>query len=179
LPPADEELMTLFTAKGDESAFRGLAGRHTARMYRIACAMLGSSRDAEDAVQECFMRIVRMRHSYKRDTAFAPWAYTILRHYCIDEIRRRQGRRLEQLDPETLAAPEKTGLGAEENETLQAVHEALRKLDEIGRIAVSLRIYGELSFAEIAETCRTTEDAAKKRFYRALEELKSSLSLFA
>jgi RNA polymerase sigma-70 factor, ECF subfamily len=174
----DEELMALFTRGCDETAFKTLVSRHTTRMYRIACAMLRSTRDAEDAVQECFMRIVRMRNAFKQGTHFAPWAYTILRNFCIDGIRKRQGRYFETLEPETLPSPDHAGLPAEEAEKNEAIRKALNAFPDIEQSAVMLRIYGELDFNNIAESCNISPDAAKKRFYRALEELKKSLSLF-
>ncbi len=174
----DEELMSRFIKNNDESAFKSLVNRHTTRMYRIACAMLGSSRNAEDAVQECFIRIVFRRRTFQDGTTFAPWAYTILRNLCIDEIRKNKGRYFEVLSHETIASKDDSGVYVEEKEKIKAVRNAIKELPEIEQTAITLRIYGEMDFNAIATICKTSPDAIKKRFYRALEELKKSLSLF-
>ena len=172
---SDEALMARFSSESGHGDFSELVRRHQGRMFRVAWNMLGHRRDAEDAVQECFMRILGRRRSYHTGTPFSPWAYTILRYFCIDELRKRKGHENEVLEPEILASPDHTDQGVEQREQDRMVQKALLELPEDDREVVSLRIYAEMDFNAISETCKISPDAAKKRFYRSLEKLKNIL----
>ena len=173
---SDEELMAELRSKADDAAFEELARRYTDRAYRAALAMLGAPAAAEDAVQECFLRLVRARRSYRPDSRFSPWFYAMLRNACRDEIRRRgrasaargAGPRPDEGQPPH-AELELREAGA-------AAGRALAQLPEAEREVLILRVLGGLRFAEIAAVCGISPEAAKKRAYRGLERMRRELA---
>jgi RNA polymerase sigma-70 factor (ECF subfamily) len=168
---SDEELMAAFRCSGDNRRFEELVSRHTARALSVANAMLGDDAAAEDAVQECFLRLIRARGSYQQDKPFSVWFYTILRNICRDELARRAQIRPSGVLPETATVCDVHAL-AEMQEESQNIAAALRELSLTDRELLALRIHGGLTFEEIGPQYGLSPDAAKKRIYRALEQLR-------
>lgn len=167
--------MNRFRRNADEGLFEELARRHTARAYRVAKSLLGGREAAEDAVQECFLRLVRARQSYDATRSFSKWLYTILRNICRDERRRRVAAPISNE-----AIPEAAG-GLDPANTTEAAadyeraFQALQRLSEADREALVLRVQGGLDFASIGDCCGIGAEAAKKRVYRALERLRKEV----
>src|SRR5271165_5263789 len=76
--------------RGDLSAFEGLYTLHASRMKSIALHILGNPSDAEDAVQETFLKIFRAMGRFDENAPFAPWIYRILINCCYDAGRKRK-----------------------------------------------------------------------------------------
>src|SRR6478672_13173081 len=81
---------------GDEAAFSTLVGRHRRELHVHCYRMLASFEEAEDVVQETFLRAWRRRSSFSGDTGFRAWLYAIATNACID-AQRRSARRLTSL----------------------------------------------------------------------------------
>jgi RNA polymerase sigma-70 factor (ECF subfamily) len=88
---SDEELLEA-ARRGDRSAFERLYRRHGPRMKSIACNLLGSFSDAEDAVQETFLKVFRGAAAFRGTARFSTWIYRILLNACHDARRRRRRR---------------------------------------------------------------------------------------
>jgi RNA polymerase sigma-70 factor, ECF subfamily len=101
---ADEKALRERCGSGDVSAFEELYRTHGARMKSLAANLLGSRSDAEDAVQETFLKIYRGASSFRGAAKLSTWTYRILVNTCLDQ-RRRKGR-----------APDLTPSGPEEPE---------------------------------------------------------------
>ncbi len=171
LRPADDSLMRGL-AEGRDEAFADLYDRFAPSLLRVAMRLLGSQQDAEDAVQEVFVGVVRAR-------ARLPTVEN-LRAYLFAALRRAAGRLASArrecvLSPEqeqALAAPEATGVDSE-----RAVHleRALRTLPHEQREIVSLKIEAGLTFAEIAGVLAISPNTAASRYRYALEKLRDAL----
>jgi RNA polymerase sigma-70 factor, ECF subfamily len=108
---------------GDNDAFRLLVERHSRNVFRLAFRMTGNEQDAEDVVQETFLRAYRQLNKYEARSSFATWLFRIASNYSLDLIRsrkRHQDRREvnmnhdEEVDimqsiPATSPAPESHG----------------------------------------------------------------------
>ena len=77
---------------GDIAAFEKLYERHAPRMKSIALNLLGNVADAEDAVQEAFLKIYRGAKTFRGGAAFSTWAYRVVVNVCYDALRRRKTR---------------------------------------------------------------------------------------
>ncbi|MHC5053275.1 MAG: RNA polymerase sigma factor [Planctomycetota bacterium] len=168
--------MTRFRSSPEPEAFEELARRYAATAYRTARAILGPNADAEDAVQECFLRVIRRRATYRPGMRFSVWFLTVLRNICRDEIR-RAGRAARQ----PLPAPERAPAAdastlAERGEQARGARAAFDRLAEDEREILALRIHEGLKFAEIAAVCGISEEAAKKRAQRALDRLRRDVA---
>jgi RNA polymerase sigma-70 factor (ECF subfamily) len=89
---ADDVRVARACAAGDSDAFEEIYRRHGDRMKSIAYNHLGNMSDAEDAVQETFLKIHRAASSYNAEAAFTTWIYRILINTCYDLLRKRKRR---------------------------------------------------------------------------------------
>jgi RNA polymerase sigma-70 factor (ECF subfamily) len=168
--------MDSFRASGDDALFEELLGRHRPAAWKTALAILRRRDDAEDAVQEAFLHMVRARRSWRPGRNFRTWFFAILRNVCRDALRRaRHSPMIEEpvAEPATARGPHHE---AEARESARAAARALARMPRQEREVLSLRIHGSLEFREIAAACRISEEAAKKRAGRALERLRRMLA---
>lgn len=164
---SDEQLFLSFAKENNRGNFSHLVERYTTKAFKVAYGYVLSTPDAEDAVQEAFIRIMKNADKFKESETFAPWFFTILRRICIDIIRKRKIRNLftlEQNHEPTIEIPD-DGIPLS----------VLNKLSKQEQEVLHLKLVGELSFKEIADIVKCSEDAAKKRSQRGLQHLRELL----
>jgi len=164
----DEELMARFVKALDEEPFQELASRYVDRAHAVASAVLHNRTEAEDAVQEAFLRVIRSRRRYAPDRAFSPWFYTILRNVCRD-VQRKRKRREQFLREQALTVghcplPE------------TACWDLVEELPLPQQRVLQLKIGQGLTFGETAAALGCTVEAAKKRAQRALKRLREKVA---
>jgi len=171
----DEDLIILFQQVAHPEIPPLLFNRYSTRMVRFTTSFIRNGTIAEDIVQECFIRIFTTLNRYDPKKSFATWAFRILRNLCIDETRRKHKPiPLVQCEEPTSNEPraDEQILEKERNRT---IHAALQKLQAHEKEAVTLRMFGDLDFSQVAECLGIAPDAAKKRVYRGLQALKKEL----
>ena len=171
---SDEELM-LAVGQYDLDAFNELVRRHQRTAWRIAHRSLGDPVEAEDVVQEAFLRILSVAPRYKPTAAFSTYLYCVVARLCIDYARKRRPI-LSNALPETLdSSPDPaTALAQKDRDAL--IRKALDALPSRQRMAVILKYYESLSYGEIARAMGTTVKAVDRLLGRARKTLQSSLS---
>lgn len=87
---AEDHALIRRAQAGDESAFEGLVERHRARAWRVARGLVGSDDDAQDLVQEAFLRVFRSLSTFDFDHGFTTWLYRIVTNLAIDHLRKRR-----------------------------------------------------------------------------------------
>jgi RNA polymerase sigma-70 factor (ECF subfamily) len=147
--------------------------QHGAALVLLARQWVPCRADAEDVVQEAFVRFWRSRH---RATDPAAYLYTCVKHCALDwqRHRKRQLRR-----EEAVARPEGEPLFAgplEQEERRAAIAAALRELPEPQREVLVMKIWGGLTFPQIAEALRTSANTAASRYRYALARLREQLA---
>jgi RNA polymerase sigma-70 factor (ECF subfamily) len=159
--------------QGDAAAYAELMRRHRRTVYRVAYAVLGSSEDAEDVVQEAFVRAYRAIHRYNPRYAFATW----LRRIAVNCAVNRLGalRRTPQTNEEPLQMEATPDPGPHEQAAaaeLQAqVRSEVAGLPLKQRLAVTLFHLDGMSLAETAQTIGCSVGAVKSHLHRARERL--------
>ena len=150
--------------------------------FRTACLVLGNSADAEEAVQEAFLRMWRFRDSMPAGDEARPWLFRVVANSCYSFARREQRSRSRR-DPgdgESAAAQE---AGPDEraitDERSAAVRAALARLPEQLRVPVVLRYYAGLSEKEIALAIHRRPGTVKSRLHEARRLLGADASLNA
>lgn len=163
---------------GDGKAFGLLVTAYAGPLFNMALRLSGNRAEAEDMVQESFLRAYDGLRHYDRARPFYSWLYAICLNVVRDVLRRRKHVPA-QLDATTLAAfPDEALLPEQSLQQSQGREALLRALPELPlplREAVVLRYFQELSFAELAAVCEITENAAKKRVYQGLKRLHALL----
>lgn len=165
---------------GDEDAFRVLVERHSRSIYRLAYRMTGRPEDAEDVVQETFVRAFRQLGRFESRSNFATWVYRIGFNCAIDYMRARPHRESAEL-PETLdrmsgpaAAPTMDDL-VYAGQISERVQNALQQLSPQERAAFLMRHYQGCSIEEICGTLGLRSNAAKHSIFRAVRKMRVAL----
>lgn len=163
--------------EGDVEGLRVLFDLHHAKAYRLAWRMLGSPEEAEDAVQEVFLKVYRKASLYRGDAAFSTWLYRLTANHCLDELRRRKFRSF--LGMEALERFPGSGDPVREAEARRGlsagVWAALHRLPPRLRACLLLRELEEKSYGEIAEILGLNEGTVKSSLHRAKERLRELL----
>jgi RNA polymerase sigma-70 factor (ECF subfamily) len=141
--------------------------------YRTARLILRDPAEAEDAVQDAFLRAWRFRASAPKDAGWQPWLYRVVVNACCSRLRREVPRRERRADldddyPDDAPGPEVAALHAE---SVGAVVEALAALPESLRIPVVLRYYAGLSEKDVATAIGRRPGTVKSRLYDARQRL--------
>ncbi|NIR44886.1 MAG: RNA polymerase sigma factor [Gemmatimonadetes bacterium] len=170
--PTDGDLVQKATA-GDLSAFEALVERYYADCLRFAVHSLGDRADAEEVVQDTFVRAYRALERYEDRQRFKAWLFSILANRCRSsgaraQRRRRllQGYRLEPADAATgpVADPDR-------GETLRRIHSALGELPAQQREAFLLHHVAGAGYEEMSDITGAGVSALKMRVKRAREQL--------
>lgn len=168
--------------QGDSEAFRALVERHSRSVFRLAFRMTGNEQDAEDVVQESFLKAYRQLGGFESRANFGTWLYRIVANCSVDLMRSKQARhdqtRAESLEEVVDVAsaqtpgPERL---AESAEIQRRVADALGALSPLERAAFTLRHYEGRTIEEISSTLGLGTSAAKHSVFRAVKKLRAAL----
>jgi RNA polymerase sigma-70 factor, ECF subfamily len=169
---------------GDSDAFRLLVEQHSRAIFRLAFRMTGNEEDAEDVVQETFLRAYRQLDKYEARSSFSTWLYRIASNYSLDLIRMRkrheekrergsvEDRDILQSIPMDSPGPDRLFYGTQVKDRVNA---ALNELSAQERTAFVLRHFEGQSIQEIGEALGTGTNATKHSIFRAVQKLRKSL----
>jgi RNA polymerase sigma-70 factor, ECF subfamily len=170
-PGTDALLLGL--AAGDPGAFARLYDGFARRLYRVALALVGRPEDAEDAVQDVFVSVVRSRLQLAQVDDLTAYLFASLRRAANRSLARRAREALPIESPGEVAAD--AGRPADDHPHSERLDRALGALPAQQREVIALKIDGELTFAEIARLTGTSIHTAASRYRYALEKLRASL----
>jgi RNA polymerase sigma-70 factor (ECF subfamily) len=158
---------------GDQDAWRGLVSRHLRRVFAVAYRFTGRVEEAEDLVQEIFMKVFQNLSRFDGSEAVFPaWLLTLARHHAIDHVRKA---RTGAVDPSILESLPSNADGPdrrlEGTERTMLVHRGLRALPSELREVLVLRDLEGLSYQETAEALKIPLGTAKSRVNRGRLEL--------
>ncbi len=153
---------------GSEQAARALIERFQGEVFGVCYRMLGQRQDAEDVVQEVFLRVFKHLHKWDTKRSFKPWLFTIAVNRCRTYMEKRAKMPLFNDEIIHLATSASNELQGELGEELQL---ALENLREEYRTAFILYHQQDLSCAEIGEVLDCPEGTIKTWLHRARKEL--------
>jgi RNA polymerase sigma-70 factor (ECF subfamily) len=159
--------------------FEALVDTYIDRLVRYAARRLGNIHDAEDIVQEVFVRAFTERIKYKAVARPGPYLYRMVSNACIDSLRKRKGwmTSLEDSEPETLCSSNNlTSDAAVIEEETRRAEELLQLLPEDQAETIRLRVFGELSLKEVAETLGCPIDTVSSRLRYGFKKLRQIVS---
>lgn len=169
--------------EGDAEAFRSLVERHGRSAFRLAFRLTGNEQDAEDVVQEGFLRAYRQLGRFESRSNFATWFHRIIVNCSMDVLRERQSRRehgrVDDPDrvmddmPSNAPGPDHVARSAE---IRRLVEGSLGGLTPQERVAFTLRHYEGRSIDEIGTLLGIRTSAAKHSVFRAVRKLRDALA---
>ena len=180
------------TLAGDRDAFRALVERHSHNVFRLAYRMTRNRPDAEEVVQEAFLRAYQKLGKFEARANFGTWVYRIAANYAIDRMRRRQKEdarretpRAEDVDgiendpvnriQDEAPTPERL---TQSLELRKQMEQALAALSEAERTAFVMRHWEGCGIEEIAGVLKSSSSAAKNTVFRAVQKLRYALQPF-
>jgi RNA polymerase sigma-70 factor, ECF subfamily len=174
---SDEELVRRIRA-GETDAFGELVRRTQRPGYRLARRITRNHEDADDALQDAYVKAFRALDRFRAGQAFAPWFYTIVARTALSRLRAGRVRAAESLDDPgseggasghdpTPASPDAAGA----LELRLDVERAYAKLSEEHRAILALRVEADLSYQAIAEALEIPPGTVMSRLARAREAL--------
>jgi RNA polymerase sigma-70 factor (ECF subfamily) len=170
---------------GDKEAYSALVRAHSATVFRVAFRITGNEADAEEIVQEAFLRGYQRLESYERRSAFGTWIYRIAVNCALNRVSRpgieAEYRHGEETDPaeKTVqvatpdADPERVLLSQEISTAQQT---AMRRLTPTEKCAFVLRHLEDRTMSEIAVVLEIAPNAAKQAVFRAVQKLRRELA---
>ena len=180
------------TLAGDRDAYRVLVERHSHSVFRLAYRMTGNRHDAEEVVQEAFLRGYQKLGQFAARANFGTWVYRIAANYAIDRMRQRQkenalretprveDREGTENDPvnrvqDEAPTPERL---TQSLELRKQMERALAALSEAERTAFVMRHWEGCGIEEIAGVLKSSSSAAKNTVFRAVQKLRHALQPF-
>ena len=173
---------------GDTDAFRILVERHSRSLFRLAYRMTGNQQDAEDVVQDSFLKAYKQLGKFDERASFGTWLYRIAMNCSLDLVRARK-RRNEQLAPAdaeldepVLALPSPDpdpGRLALSGEVRDRVTDAMNLLSASERTAFVLRHFEGMCIEDVGRVLGCQPGAAKHSVFRAVQKLRRALEPLA
>jgi len=160
---------------GDDSAFEALFRKYQTSIFNIVSRMV-KGEDAYDLTQDVFCHVLRAVHTFRGDSKFSTWLYSIARNVCLNRIRRNNCVREESLDsmtadqsyadfiPDESADVERI---VETHEVQRLVNDVLATLPAEQRLLIVLRDFEQLSYEEISLVTEMSLSNVKSRLHRA------------
>lgn len=183
----DDETLVARTQKGDSAAFDVLIGRYKERLYATVYHMTANHEDANDLVQETFIKAFKSIDSFRGHSSFYTWVYRIAVNRTINFLKRRKNRNqysLDDLDSSIQTDPDllemmshvtprrEVGL----NELQEKLNEALQKLSESHRAVVTMHDIQGMTHADIAKVLKCSEGTVRSRLFYARQQMQGLLS---
>jgi RNA polymerase sigma-70 factor (ECF subfamily) len=151
--------------------------------FRTACLILGNRADAEEAVQDAYLRAWRFRDSLSSVPSIRPWLYRVVVNSCYSKLRREIPHRDHRAADAPLGHVPEASVGpealAERGETAETVLAALQQLPMSLRVPVVLRYYADLSEKDIALAIGRRQGTVKSRLHEARRRLAADPALAA
>jgi len=165
-----DERLTRRAVGGDERAFAAIFRRYHQSLYRFCLSIVGNPEDAQDALQNTMLKVMRALPGEERKIELKPWLYRIAHNESIDLLRRRRETR--QLDVEQVAPGYGLAEDAATRERLRLLLADLRELPERQREVLVLREMSGFDFDEIGAALSTSSAVARQTLYEARQSLR-------
>ncbi|HTQ54547.1 MAG TPA: RNA polymerase sigma factor [Bryobacteraceae bacterium] len=168
-PSADLEQLMVRYQQGDAAAVTELVQRLSPQLHRFFLAQFVSRRYADDLLQETWLRIHQVRHTYRPGEPVLPWLYALARNVRVDHFRRTRRREDRERQMEELPATPAVQPADPHGPDVEAM---LRDLPESQReVLVMLKVSG-MSIEEVARATSSSVGSVKQKAHRAYEKLR-------
>jgi RNA polymerase sigma-70 factor, ECF subfamily len=174
---------------GKHDSFRVLVDRHGRKVFGLAYRMTGNEHDADEVVQETFLRCYKRLDSFEARSTFSTWLYRIASNCALDLLAKRKQDKMhivetdareDDANPEERTldfaspqpGPERMLLSAELRERVAS---AMKRLTDVERTAFVLRHFEGRSIGEIGDVLKVREEAVKNTIFRAVKKMRTEL----
>lgn len=170
--PDMERLMSQYQ-QADQPSATALVAVLSPQLYGFFAGRMGSRTDAEDMLQDVWLRIHRVRHTYRPGEPLLPWVYAIARRVRVDSYRKRQ--RITSRERNVAELPEPHTSKSEDRRSFPAFEDLVAALPENQREVLTMLKVNQLSMEEVANATSSTVGAVKQTAHRAYKRLRDLL----
>ena len=172
---------------GDRESFRMIVERYSRPLFRLAYRMTGNEQDAEDIVQDTFLRAYRALHTFEARAHFGTWLHRVAANCALDHLRRVRRREEEPYSQGTTPEDESEPLGSMRStaptperlllsgELMKTLEGAMTELSDHERAALVMRHFEGCTIEEIAKTLGLRATSAKNTVFRAVRKIREAL----
>jgi len=183
--PETDDALVARLQRGDDAAFEAIVRAHSGRLLSVARRFLGNNEDAQDAVQDTFIRAFKAIHRFEARAQLHTWLHRILVNSALMKLRERRRRPTESIEAllptysadghQAVASRDWSDAVLERKETAAIVRDAIERLPDLYREVLVLRDIEEKDTAEAAALLGTTSNVVKVRLHRARQALRTLL----
>lgn len=174
----DSELVAL-CKQGDPHAFATLVARYRQHTWAVCLQITGNRDDADDALQDALTSAWQSLHRFRGDSKFSTWLYRIAANAALALVRRRRNiddSNLDDVEENEIVLHDPAPPVADRVVDIDSVRQAISELPEDFRVAIVLREFADMSYADIAEHQGIGIQTVKSRLNRARSQLISQLT---
>lgn len=160
--------------EGNDQAFNHLVLRYQEKIYWVVRRLLTDHDEADDVVQDVFVKVYHSLHSFKGDSSFFTWLYRIAINLSLNELRRKKTRKTFSIDDAAIQYESDDVLPLEQverKEQTRLIKEAIERLPEKQKKVFLLRYYEELPYDEIAKILKTSVGGLKANYFHAVKKI--------
>jgi RNA polymerase sigma-70 factor (ECF subfamily) len=173
-PESNLEMLMAQYQEGGFAAATALIDRISPQLHRFFVAQFASRADADDLLQETWLRIHRVRHTYRPGQPVLPWFYAIARHVRVDHYRKAlrtsaREQRLEETSKVVATVPGESGKADDLEALLAPLPESQREVIEMLKVA-------GMSLEEVARATSSSVGSVKQKVHRAYKKLREKMS---
>lgn len=178
----DEREVVARVLAGDRDAFRVLVELHSRSIFKLAYRIMGNDHDADDVVQETFLRAYAKLKDFHFEAGLRSWLYRIASNYCMDLlVKRRQEAAVPMTAegpdsaPDAVSSepdPERLALS---NEVGRTVDWAMESLSARERTAFVMRHFHGCSIREVGQAMKLSDGSVKQHIFRAVRKIRAAI----
>ena len=161
--------------RGSLEEYKHIVQKFQKSIFTYCYHMLGAVEEAEDAVQEVFIKAYRKLDFYKAGTSFSSWLYKIAYNHCVDYLRKRKYFCFVPLCDSIIADCDTTAYSVEKDELSLSLQKAITMLSPEDRSVLMLRVLEEKSYEEIASILGKPLSTVRKKYERARKRVKLNI----
>ncbi|MBK8701560.1 MAG: RNA polymerase sigma factor [Saprospiraceae bacterium] len=174
--PEDEEILNLLRNEVTlERGFRLLMQTYQEKMYWHIRRIVGSHDDADDVIQNTFIKAFKGFKGFEERSSLYTWLYRIATNEALSYQKSRKAKAIVSIDDHDHYLEEKSGEDFDTEKAVEKLNKALTELPEKQRIVFNLRYYDEMSYQDMSEILETSVGALKASYHHAVKKIEARL----
>ena len=170
---SDVELIAEFR-KGRTEGFNLLVARYREKVYWVARRMMGNHEDADDIVQEVFLRVYESLNKFRAESGFYTWLYRITVNVSLNAIRKKRVKdfiKFEEIAETLVSEEDRTDSRILRQEYETTLEKAIQRLPPKQKLVFIMKYYDEISFDEMAKMLNRSVGGLKANYFHALQKI--------
>jgi RNA polymerase sigma-70 factor (ECF subfamily) len=172
----DKTLVERFLKAGDPFAYEVIVKKYQRMVYFLALKTVGNHQDADEVAQKTFVSVYKNLAGFEGRSSLKTWVFRIAMNYSKNLIRDRARREGEEITERSAAAVSAVEGEINTHQRRRLVRQAMENLPPRQREVLQMRAFGDMSFAEIAQSIGISISAAKVNYHYAVKALKGLLA---